>query len=119
MIRAVDYSLGADRLQSQGSYINDAYRNLTLSANTGYHLNSNSQLRLTLRTIASRVGVPNKVAYSLLDPDAYRTGANIVGGARYERTNERFSERIQLGFTRFRDYFQYNFPEGPFSIGAI
>src|SRR5205085_565993 len=70
-------------------------------------------------TIDSRVGVPNKVAYGLLDPDAFRTGANIIGGARYERTGERFSERIQFGFTRFRDYFQDNLPEGPFDIGAI
>ena len=89
MAQAFDYSLGAERLQTEGLYINDAYRNLTFSANTGYRLNEKSQLRLTLRTIGSRVGVPNRVAYGLVDPDAYRTGANIIGGARYERTDAR------------------------------
>jgi vitamin B12 transporter len=44
---------------------------------------------------------------------------NIIGGARYEQTSDRYSHRVQLGFTRFRDYFQDNFPEGPFNIGAI
>jgi outer membrane cobalamin receptor len=117
--KALDYSFAAERLQTEGAYINDAYRNLTLSANAGYHVNANSQLRLTLRTIDSRVGVPNKVAYSLLDPDAFRTGMNIIGGVRYEQAKDRFSQRIQLGFTRFRDYFQDDFPEGPFNVGAI
>src|SRR5262249_46652207 len=111
--RAVDYSLGAEHLQTEGEYTNDAYRNLTLSASTGYRLNGDSQIQLTLRTIGSRVGVPNRVGYGLLDPDAFRTGQNIIGGARYERTGA-FSERIQLGFTRFRDYFQDDRGEGPF-----
>src|SRR5262249_20817676 len=67
----------------------------------------------------SRVGVPNRVGYGLLDPDAYRTGANIISGARYELNRDRFSHRVQLGFTRFRDYFQDDLGEGPFDIGAI
>jgi vitamin B12 transporter len=117
--KAFDYSLGAEREQTRGAYTNDAYRNLTLSGNAGYRLNEQSQLRLTLRTINSRVGVPNRVAYGLLDPDAFRTGSNVISGARYERRSEKFSERIQLGFTRFRDYFEDDFPEGPFDIGAI
>ena len=119
MAKAFDYSLGAERLQTEGAYTNDAYQNLTISTNTGYRFNGNSQIRLTLRRIGSRVGVPNKVAYGLLDPDAFRTGDNIIGGARYERNHDRFSERIQLGFTRYRDYFQDDLPEGPFDIGAI
>src|SRR5262245_24997586 len=117
--RRFDYSLGAEHLRTEGAYTNDAYRNLTLSANTGYRFNATSQLRFTLRTIGSRVGVPNRVAYGLLDPDAYRTGQNIIGGARYERTQNRFFQRIQLGLTRFRDYFQDDLSEGPFEIGAI
>ena len=119
MRKAFDYSLGADDLRTEGQYVNDAYRNLTLSENFGYRLPDNSQLRMTLRTIGSRVGVPNKVAYGLLDPDAFRTGTNIIGGARYERNSDKFSERIQLGFTRFRDYFEDNAGEGPFKVGAI
>ena len=117
--KAFDYAFDAEHLQTEGSYVNDAYRNLTLSANTGYRFNANSQLRLTLRGIGSRVGVPNEVAYGLLDPDAFRTGANVIGGLRYEGSRDRYSDRAQLGFTRFRDYFQDNSAEGPFSIGAI
>ena len=118
-VKAFDYSLGAEHLQTDGAYTNDAYRNLTLSANSGYRLKADSQIRMTLRTVGSRVGVPNRVAYGLLDPDAYRTGRHIVGGARYERTQDRFSQRIQLALTRFRDYFQDDVSEGPFDIGAI
>jgi vitamin B12 transporter len=43
----------------------------------------------------------------------------VISGARYERRSEKFSERIQLGFTRFRDYFEDDLSEGPFDIGAI
>jgi outer membrane cobalamin receptor len=118
-VKDFDYSLGAERLQTDGAYTNDAYRNLTVSTNVGYHINKTSQLRLTLRDIDTRVGVPNRVAYGLLDPDAFRTGANLISGLRYERSGEKFSERIQLGFTRFRDYFQDDVGEGPFDIGAI
>jgi vitamin B12 transporter len=117
--RAFDYSIAADHLGTRGQYTNDAYRNLTLSENVGYRLTDNSHLRMTLRTIGSLVGVPNEVAYDLLDPDAFRKGANIIWGARYERNTDRFSERMQLGFTRFRDYFQDDFSEAPFNIGAI
>jgi outer membrane cobalamin receptor len=117
--RAFDYAFGVSHLQTEGSYTNDAYRNLTLSTNAGYHPNPNSQLRLTLRGIGSRVGVPNEVAYGLLDPDAFRADINIIGGVRYEGNHERYSDRLQFGFTRFRDYFQDNYPEGPFNIGAI
>jgi len=117
--KAFDYSFGADRLETEGAYTNDDYRNLTISTNVGYHLNKTSQMRFTFRSIDTRVGVPNRVAYGLLDPDAFRDATNIIGGARYERNSERFSERIQLGFNRFRDYFQDNLAEGPFDIGAI
>jgi outer membrane cobalamin receptor len=114
-----DYSWAGDRLGTQGVYLNDSYRNLTLAENFGYRISGISQVRFTLRTIRSWVGVPNKVSYGLLDPDAFRTGANIISGLRYERNAERFSQHIQLGFTRFRDYFQDNQGEGPFRIGAL
>ena len=117
--KSFDYSLAAERFQTRGSYVNDAYRNLNLSANIGYQFNVNSQLRFTLRTIGSRVGVPNKLAYGLIDQDAFRTDANVISGFRYERGHDYFSQRVQLGFTRSRDYFQDNLPEGPFDIGAI
>jgi outer membrane cobalamin receptor len=115
----LDYAWSGERLGTQGAYVNDSYRNLTLAENIGYRLNSLSQVRFTLRNIGSWVGVPNKVGYGLLDPDAFRTGANIISGFRYERTTERFSQHVQLGFTRFRDYFQDNLGEGPFRIGAM
>src|SRR5437763_1511541 len=47
------------------------------------------------------------------------TGASIISGLRYERNTENFSHRVQLGLTRFRDYFQDNEGEGPFNIGAV
>src|SRR5262245_21170513 len=55
MTGALDYSVAGERLQTGGAYTNDAYRNLTFSANGGYRINGKSQVRLTLRTIGSRV----------------------------------------------------------------
>src|SRR5262249_39757988 len=118
-LKAFDYSWAAERLGTRGAYVNDSYRNLTLAANIGYRPSGLSSLRFTLRTMDSRVGVANKVDYGLLDPDAFRTGASIIGGLRYERNTRNFSQRVQLGFTRFRDYFQDSQAEGPFNIGAI
>jgi outer membrane cobalamin receptor len=117
-VKAFDYSIAADHLGTQGEYTNDGYRNLTLSENTGFRLNDRSQVRLTARSIGSWVGTPNKVDYGLIDPDAFRTDHNIVGGVRYEQRGT-FSNRIQLGFTRLSDYFQDNSGEGPFKIGAV
>jgi len=119
LLKRLDYALAAERLGTQGAYTNDAYRNLTLATNIGYRFDYISQLRFTLRTIASRVGVPNKVGYGLLDPDAFRTGTNIIGGLRYERNTSVFAQHVQLGFTRFRDFFEDDKGEGPFNIGAI
>jgi len=119
VLKKFDYSWAAERLGTRGEYANDSYRNLTLAGNLGYHISDISQARFTLRTIGSRVGVPNKVGYGLLDPDAFRTGTNIIGGLRYERNTRTFTQRVQLGFTRFRDFFEDDKGEGPFNIAAI
>lgn len=119
VLKVLDYSWAGERLGTKGAYVNDSDRNLTFAENVGYRLSDTSQLRFTLRNIGTWVGVPNKVAYGLLDPDAFRTGANTIAGLRYERNGSRFSHHVQLGFTRFRDYFQDNRAEGPFHIGAI
>ena len=118
-MKMFDYSLAAERIGTQGAYINDSYRNLTLAGNLGYRFNGASQVRFTLRTIGTWTGVPNKVGYGLLDSDASRRGTNIISGFRYEQNTQKLSQRLLLGFTRFRDYFQDNEAEGPFNLAAI
>src|SRR5215831_2774309 len=39
LVKDFDYSLGAEHLQTDGAYTNDAYRNLTISTNLGYRFN--------------------------------------------------------------------------------
>ena len=48
-MKMFDYSLAAERIGTQGEYINDSYRNLTLAGNLGYRFNGASQVRFTLR----------------------------------------------------------------------
>jgi iron complex outermembrane receptor protein/vitamin B12 transporter len=67
--KGFDYSWAGERLGTQGAYVNDSYRNLTFAENVGYRLSDISQVRFTLRNIGTWVGIPNKVAYGLLDPD--------------------------------------------------
>jgi vitamin B12 transporter len=118
-LKTFDYSIAAEHLRTAGAYTNDRYRNLTFAGNFGYRISELSQLRMTMRTVSLRVGVPNRVAYGLLDTDARRTGSNLIGGVRYERNGRTFSQQIQLGATRFRDYFRDDVTQGPFEIGAI
>jgi outer membrane cobalamin receptor len=119
MIKKLDYSWAAERLGTKGAYVNDSYRNLSVAGNIGYRLNDSSHVRLTLRRIGSWVGVPNQVDYGVLDRNAFESATSFIGGARYEQNTERFSEHVQLGFVRSRDYYLDSEAAGPFTIGAI
>ncbi len=119
VVRSTDYSFAAERLGTNGAFPNDAYRNLVFSGNFGYRPRPDSDLRLTFRTTDSRAGVPNRVGFSLIDRDAYRKAQTIVTGARYSRDGARYSHRVQLGYVRFRDFFDDRFEDGPFTIGGI
>lgn len=119
VIHATDYSFAAERLQTNGAFPNDAYRNFVFSGNFGYRLRPDSDVRLTVRTTDSRVGVPNRVGFSIIDRDAYRKAQTIVAGARYSRNGDRYSQRFQLGYVRFRDFFDDRLEDGPFTIGGI
>src|SRR5438876_312888 len=81
----------AERLDTDGSFPNDAYRNLTLSLNTGFQLDKASSLRFNYRRVASRVGVPNRVGFGVQDRDAYRQNWFTVAGGHYERDGRTYS----------------------------
>jgi len=72
-----------------------------------------------LRSIGSWVGVPNEVGYGILDRNAFETTGTVIGGIRYERSSARFTEHVQLGFVRSRDYYLDSQGGGPFDVGAI
>src|SRR5262249_39101169 len=85
LIKRLDYSWAAERLGTRGAYVNDSYRNLSVAGNIGYQLNESSHVRLTLRSIDTRVGVPNQVGFGVLDPSAWESTRSVIGGVRYER----------------------------------
>jgi vitamin B12 transporter len=58
-----DYALGAARFDTDGQEANDSFRNTTLSGNFGWKPAEAHTLRLTLRSAASRAGIPGQTLY--------------------------------------------------------
>lgn len=69
MLGRFDYAAAAGRYQTAGDGPNDFFRNTTLSGNFGWSLAPQNQLRLTLRSNSSDVGVPGQTSLIPVDRD--------------------------------------------------
>ncbi len=116
----LDYSVTAEQFHTTGFYINDFYRNTTGTANVGYRITSQTQLRAVLRGYDSIVGAPNRVGYGIYDLDANRAGRDYTGGLRLEDTRGgSYYQTAFLHYHRLKDTFNDPRADGPYPVAAI
>ncbi len=117
---AVDYALGAEQFHTAGEFPNDFYRNTTGTANVGVRLSAATQLRGLVRSLDSALGVPNRVAYKLIDFDAHRTTREYTSALQlHDARGPRFSQAASFGFHRTRDLFVDARRDGPYTVAAL
>lgn len=116
----IDYSLTGDQFHTVGQYQNDFYRVTTGTANVGYRISSQTQLRAVFREYDSIVGVPNQVGYGIFDFGAHELDRDSTVSLRLDDTRGRnFYQRASFGYHRLRDRFDDNVGEGPYDVAAV
>jgi outer membrane cobalamin receptor len=117
---AFDYMLSAEQYHTAGEYPNDDFRNTTGTANLGLRLSPATQVRGIVRIFDSGLGVPNQVAYRVVDRDARETTRDSLVALRLEDVRgPRYVQRIAFGYHRSHDLFADPGMDGPFELAAL
>ncbi len=115
-----DYAIGTEQFHTVSEFPNDFYRNTTGSASLGYRISSATQLRATLRSFDSTVGVPNRTAYNVFDFDAKRRNRDYVAGFKVDDVRGRnYSQRASFSFHKLRDTFDDHVRDGPYTVAGL
>lgn len=116
----LDYMLHTEQLHSVGEFPNDQYRNTAGSANVGFRLSANTQVRGIFQSADSIVGVPGQVGFGLFDFDADETNRDSVLSVRVDDTrSSRYLQRFSFAYHRVRDVFNDTHLDGPYSLAAL
>jgi outer membrane cobalamin receptor len=81
LVNWLDYSASFGYQSTNGRFTNSDYLNRSASANLGFRLNPNSELRITARSNNGSLGVPGPVADLFADPDQRQRHRDIALGA--------------------------------------
>ncbi len=96
-----DYSIGAERLDTDNRAPNNQFSNTTLSLNGGGALNSSVTLRLLGRIESGRTGTPGQTAFGRPDADAFFDRQDTTAGASLEhRVSDRWKQRVSYAYSR-------------------
>ena len=99
--KAVDYSFGAARLDSDNRVPNSALENTTLSANVGVGLGGNAVLRFVGRGEREHVGTPGTTAFGRPDLDAFFERHDAVGSVQFDQqANRTFRQRASYSLAK-------------------
>jgi vitamin B12 transporter len=84
LLGAFDYSLAASYFQTDGQGPDDDFLNRTYSANFGYRISDDNQLRLTLRDNDSVAGIPGQTIFEPPNLDQRYTQHLFSSSARWD-----------------------------------
>jgi outer membrane cobalamin receptor len=116
----LDYALTAEQFHTAGQFPNDAYRNTSGAANVGFRLSASTQARAIFRSSDAFIGVPNQVAYGIIDFDATEASRDSVLALRVDDLRGRnFLQHFSFGYHRLRDLYLDSAPDGPYTVAAL
>jgi len=116
----LDYAFTSDQFRTTGQFSNDGFRITSGTANVGFKFSDATQLRAVYRSFDSYTGTPGQVAYGLTNFDANERARDSAVSVRLDdRRGPRFSQRVLLGYHRYRDTFSDNISENYENISAI
>lgn len=94
--RGEGVSFSLTRLNSNGFFRNDDYKNLGASLRLDKALTTNSNLTFTLRADDAKVGTPGQINFSF-DPNARTNSRDLAGSLQFNNRSGNRSDRIILG----------------------
>jgi vitamin B12 transporter len=112
-------SFSARRLNTDGFFRNDDYRNLAASLRFDQALSEKGNLAFTARIDDATLGTPGQVNpnFNAFDPNARSDQRNIVGSIEYSNSIGRRSDRVTLGlYDRRLDFKDPVNPTDPFAF---
>jgi outer membrane cobalamin receptor len=96
-----DYSLAAERLDTDNRAPNNAFSNTTVSFNGGGELTPSVTLRVVGRVEGGRAGAPGATAFGRPDADAFFDRQDATAGVTLEqRLSSRWKQRVSYAYTR-------------------
>ena len=102
----MDYFGGFDVLNTHNSLPLNTFHDTTSSANLGYALNAQNQLRFTVRNSDSAVGDPNAIGfYGVADPTKQGDQDLYLSGSFDSRTTDKWHNLVRYGEARKREQF--------------
>ncbi len=120
--RQIDYFSEFTRFDTRNSLPNDSFHNGTYNGNLGWTPNAATDVRLTVRTTATAVGVPNAIEFFAIPDDSFqREQDKYVGVTAQNQTTSHWHNLFRYGATRLRSQFENPSPTGisfdPFGFG--
>ena len=101
--RGWDYSLGAERLDTDNRAPHNAFRNTTMSFSGGGALTTSLTLRLVGRVEQGHTGTPGATAFGRPDADAFFDRQDSTAGLTLEhRVSANWKQRVSYAYTRSR-----------------
>ncbi len=118
LFHAFDYYSEFSRFDTQGSLPNNYFHNATVDANFGYQINSTTEIRGTVRHIATGVGNPNAIALYGIADDSWENNHNTYAGVTLQQqTTSKWHNSVQFAFGQFSNVFENPSPTGEPSGG--
>ncbi len=115
--RHFDYFNAFARLNTSNSIAANAFHDATFAGNYGYEPNAATDLRLTIRHLATNGGSPNAIAlYGIADSAAQSEHDTYLAATLNHQTTSRWHNELQYGHERLRsqssDFAAVGIPDG-------
>jgi vitamin B12 transporter len=100
-VHGFDYFSEFSRFDTQGSLPNDYFHNATISANVGWELNPKTEIRATVRHVATGLGSPNALDFYGIPDDSWQTNRNTYAGVTVQnQTTDKWHNSVQFAFAQ-------------------
>ncbi|HEY1205745.1 MAG: TonB-dependent receptor [Bryobacteraceae bacterium] len=115
----LDYALTAAQFHSEGEYPNDFFRDTSGTADVGFRITPNTQVRGIFRTFDAATGTPNQVGYGIFDYyGSEDTRDSLVSAAVDDVRGAHFVQHFSFGYHRSNDVFYEPVNQGPYNVAA-
>jgi vitamin B12 transporter len=115
----LDYAATADQFHSAGEYANDFFRDTSGTANVGFRISPDTQVRGIFRTFDAVTGTPNQVGYGITDYyGSESTRDSLVSAAVDDVRGAHYVQHFSFGYHRSNDLFLEPVGQGPYDVAA-
>ncbi len=116
----LDYSFAADQLHTAGEYSNDFFRDTSGTANIGFRISPDTQVRGIFRTFDAAIGTPNQTGYGIVDYyGSEATRDSLVSASVDDVRGRHYAQHITFGYHRSNDVFYEPVDQGPYNVAAL